>query len=44
MTTPRPVAPLDVDRISALETEVATLRRLVDELRAELGLAVGDDG
>jgi uncharacterized protein len=41
---PGPAAAVDPDRVSALEAEVATLRRLVDELRAELGLAVGDGG
>jgi uncharacterized protein YceH (UPF0502 family) len=34
----------DPDRLAALEAEVGELRKLVDELRAELGLAVGDDG
>jgi uncharacterized protein YceH (UPF0502 family) len=43
MGVPRP-APVDEDRLSALEAEVATLRRLVDELRDELGLTVGDLG
>jgi uncharacterized protein YceH (UPF0502 family) len=38
-----PVA-VEADRLTVLEAEVATLRRLVDELRVELGLAVGDDG
>jgi uncharacterized protein YceH (UPF0502 family) len=44
MAVPRPEAPAGEERLSALEAEVATLRRLVDELRAELGLTVGDDG
>jgi uncharacterized protein YceH (UPF0502 family) len=43
-SAPRPAEAPDPDRLSALEAEVAALRKLVDELRIELGLAVGDDG
>jgi uncharacterized protein len=43
-SAPDAAAAVGPDRLSVLEAEVATLRRLVDELRVELGLAVGDDG
>jgi uncharacterized protein YceH (UPF0502 family) len=43
-SVPRPADAPDLDRLSTLEAEVAELRQLVDELRVELGLAVGDDG
>jgi uncharacterized protein YceH (UPF0502 family) len=41
---PHPMGAPDLDRLSVLEAEVAALRKLVDELRVELGLTVGDDG